>query len=59
MSDVAEKISKIDLEPTMEEINSITGIMIDSGEFDHLPELTWNDLSCIVENHIRRSRGLI
>lgn len=58
MPDVAEKISKINLEPTSDEIDLAAFY---NPRFENLREQydDWRDLVCLVENRLRRERGLI
>ncbi len=60
MSEVIDRqVSVLDLEPTWEEILDMASFeaSIECREFkDHIE---WIDFCCMVENYIRRERGLI
>ncbi len=55
---ILEPVSKIDLEPTDHEINMAAWY---DYRFDQLRETIgdWRDFLCLVENQLRRDRGLI
>lgn len=53
-----ETVSKLDLEPTEDDICEAVyedrfQYLLDSDDFD------WRDIMCMVENQLRRERGLI
>jgi hypothetical protein len=53
-----ETVSKLDLEPTFEELECA----VYAPRFQHLlddDDFDWRDFMCMVENQLRRERGLI
>lgn len=56
---VVEKVSQVDLEPTWEEIeiHAHDEAFWQSLDFDSHSD--WVDFCCMIENNIRRERGLI
>lgn len=53
-----ETVSKLDLEPTFEELECA----VYADRFQYLrdsDDLDWRDIMCMVENQLRRERGLI
>jgi hypothetical protein len=55
---VIEKTSNIDLEPTWEEIEAAAARKAAAGAAIKTYS-EWVDLCCMVENHLRRDKGLI
>lgn len=56
---VVAKASKVDLEPTIDEIDDMAYFeaRIENREFKDRSE--WLDFCCMIENYIRRERGLV
>jgi hypothetical protein len=56
---VIEKRSKIDIEPTFEEVYDLANEMAYENEIEFKTHSDWVDFCCLVENHLRRKRGVI
>lgn len=56
---VLEKTSQIDLEPTFEEIDEYASRKAAEDQIVLKNYTDWVDLCCMVENYLRRERGLI
>lgn len=60
MLDTTEKVSVLDIEPTWEEIEHEAEILtMDDGDVINWTHSDWVDLCCMIENRLRRERGLL
>lgn len=59
MTELVEKVHKLDLEPTWEEVEYLALDEAMWQDLDFKNHSDWVDFCCMIENTLRRERGLL